>query len=81
MLLAYIKQQLKGLAIHVDITYLTDLRVPDLIERLRHLPRHTFVLLASMAQDAAGTPFKSNEIGPIVAGAANAPVFSYSMPT
>ena len=74
--LAYIKQQLKGLADHLDITYMTDLAMPELLERLRHLPRHTLVLLTSMAQDAAGTRFKSNETGSIVAAAANAPVFS-----
>ena len=50
--------------------------MPDLLERLRHLPGHTLVLLTSIGQDAAGTSFKSNEVGPLVAGAANAPVFS-----
>jgi PAS domain S-box-containing protein len=74
--LAYIKQQLKGLADDVDIAYMTDLAEPELIERLRHLPGHTLVLLTSMAQDAAGTRFRSDEVGPIVAAAANAPVFS-----
>jgi PAS domain S-box-containing protein len=74
--LAYIRQQLKGLAAHVDIAYVTNLAMPELLERLKHLPRHTFVLLTSMAQDAAGTRFKSNESGPMVAAAANAPVFS-----
>jgi PAS domain S-box-containing protein len=51
--------------------------MPDLLERLRHLPSHTLVLLTSMAEDAAGTPFKASEAGPMVAGAANAPVFSF----
>src|SRR6185437_15137387 len=73
---AYIRQQLKELAGHLDITYMTDLAVPELIDRLKHLPPHTLVLLTSVAQDAAGTPFKSNEIGTLVAAAANAPVLS-----
>ncbi len=73
---AYIRQQLKELADHLDITYMTDLAVPELLDRLRHLPPHTLVLLTSMAQDAAGSSFKSSEIGPIVTAAANAPVFS-----
>lgn len=51
---AYIKQHLKGLADHLDIAYMTDLAVPELLERLTHLPRHTFVLLTSIAQDAEG---------------------------
>ena len=73
---AYVKQQLKGLADHFDVTYMTDLAVLDLLERLRGLPRHTVILLTSFSQDAAGISFKSNEIAPMVAAAANAPVFS-----
>jgi PAS domain S-box-containing protein len=72
----YLKQQLQEFADHPAITYLTDLAMPDLLERLRHLPSHTVVLLTSMAQDAAGNRFRANESGPMVAGAANAPVFS-----
>ena len=73
---ASVKQQIKGFTDHLEITYMTDLAVPELLERLKHLPPHTLVLLTSFARDAAGTPFKSNEIGPLVAAAANAPVFS-----
>ena len=50
--------------------------MPDLLECLRHLPSHTVVLLTSVGRDTAGTSFKSNELGPMVADAANAPVFS-----
>ena len=50
--------------------------MPDLLERLRHLPSHTLVLFTAVSQDAAGTRLKSNETGPMVADAANAPVFS-----
>jgi len=74
--LANVKDELKGYEGRVDISYLTDLAMPDLLERLRHLPSNTVVLLTSVGADAAGTGFKSNELGPMVAGAANAPVFS-----
>ena len=73
---ATIKEELKPYEGRLDILYLTDLAVPDLLKRLEHLPDHTLVLLTSVGQDAAGQSFKSNEIGPLVAGAANAPVFS-----
>ena len=73
---ANIKEELKAYERRVDISYLTDLAMPDLLERLRHLPSNTVVLLTSIGADAAGTSFKSNELGPLVAGAANAPVFS-----
>jgi PAS domain S-box-containing protein len=74
--LAVAKQQLKGFADRVDITYMTALAVPELLERLRHLPRHTLVLFTSLSRDAEGTLFTSREIGPMVTASANAPVFS-----
>jgi hypothetical protein len=39
--LTSIKQQLKAFTDHLDITYITELAMPDLLERLRHLPSHT----------------------------------------
>jgi PAS domain S-box-containing protein len=74
--LAAVRQHLRAFTDRVDITYMTDVAMPDLLEHLRHLPNHTVVLLASIGQDAAGTRFKSSETGPMVAAAANAPVFS-----
>jgi signal transduction histidine kinase len=71
-----VKQQLKAFTDHPDITYMTRLAMPDLLERLRHLPSHTLVLLTSVSLDAAGRRFKGNETGPMVSAAANAPVFS-----
>jgi PAS domain S-box-containing protein len=73
--LASIKQELKAFTDHLDITYLTELAMPDLLERLRHLPSHTLVLLTTVSLDAAGTRFTSRDNGPMV-DAANAPVFS-----
>ena len=71
-----VKQQLKAFTDHPDITYITRLAMPDLLERLRHLPSHTLVLLTSVGVDAAGSRFKGNETGTMVSAAANAPVFS-----
>jgi signal transduction histidine kinase/ABC-type uncharacterized transport system substrate-binding protein len=75
-LLAGVKEQLKPLTGHLDITYMTGLAMSDLLERLGHLPPHTLVLLTTVARDATGTGFKSSETGPMVTTAANAPVFS-----
>ena len=72
---AAVKKALKPYEGSLDISYLTDLPVPDLLKRLHHLPNHTLVLLTSVGRDAAGSSFKANEIGPLVAAAANAPVF------
>jgi PAS domain S-box-containing protein len=60
----------------VEISYLTDSAMPDLLERLRRLPSNTIILLTSIGQDAAGTSFKSNESSPLIIGAASVPVFS-----
>ena len=73
--LTSIKQQLKAFTDHLDITYMTKLAMPDLLERLRHLPSHTLVLLATISLDAAGTRFTARDYRPMV-DAANAPVFS-----
>jgi PAS domain S-box-containing protein len=74
---ALLKQQIKGLTDHLEVTYMTNMAVTELPERLKHLPRHTIVLLLSVARDVNGIGYKSNEIGPLVAAAANAPVFSF----
>ena len=50
--------------------------MPALLERLKHLPKNTVVLMTAIGQDAAGTRFTSSETGPMISAAANAPVFS-----
>jgi PAS domain S-box-containing protein len=74
---ANLKQRIKGLTDRLEVTYMTDVAVPELPERLKHLPAHTVVLLLSYSRDVEGNGYKSNEIGPLVAVAANAPVFSF----
>jgi PAS domain S-box-containing protein len=63
----------------LDITYLTDLEMPALLGRLKHLPDRTVVLYTDLEQDAAGTRFISaTQSASMVVSAANAPVFSVS---
>ena len=76
--LALVKTQLKAFEGHLDISYLTELAMPALLTKLRGLPSHSVVLLAAIGQDAEGTRFNSSETGPLIAAAANAPVFSLS---
>ena len=71
-----VKEQLKPFESNLDIVYLTTLAMPDLLDRVRHLPPRSVVLLTTIAQDADGQRFKSSESGPLIAAAANAPVFS-----
>ena len=57
-------------------TYLTDLAMPALIERLKHVPDHTIVYHTSIMQDADGERFiDASQSVPLIASAARAPVF------
>jgi len=71
-----VRERLQPYEKRLDISYWTDFAMSDLLERLKHLPIHTLVLLTTIGQDAAGTRFASSQTGPLVVGAANAPVFS-----
>ena len=71
------RQSLRRYEDRYEFTYLTDLELPDLLERLRHLPDNTIVFYTSLSRDAAGTPFiDAKEVVPMVASMANAPVFT-----
>jgi signal transduction histidine kinase len=60
----------------LEFTYLTDLTMPALLERLKHLPSNTIVYHTAITEDAAGKRFiDSAQSVPLVASAANAPVF------
>ncbi|HEV2732044.1 MAG TPA: ABC transporter substrate binding protein, partial [Terriglobales bacterium] len=60
----------------LEFTYLNDLAMPALLERLRQLPSNTIVFHVSFTQDVQGDRYiDSAQAVPLVAGAANAPVF------
>ena len=72
-----VKQRIHGYESKLDITYLTDLAMPDLLERLKHLPSNTIVYHTSIMQDAAGNHFiDAVQAVPMLARAANAPIFT-----
>jgi PAS domain S-box-containing protein len=74
-----VKKALRGYESRLDITYLTDFTMPQLLEKVKHLPPHTVVLMTDIAEDAAGTKFVgSTQAAPMVLSAANVPVFSLS---
>jgi signal transduction histidine kinase len=73
------RQRLHRYEDSLDFTYLTDLDMPNLLERLRHLPDHTIVLYTHIGEDARGNRYIGATLaGPKVAEAANAPVFGPS---
>jgi PAS domain S-box-containing protein len=70
------KQAFQNYESKLDFIYLTDLTMPVLLQRLKHLPSNTIVYYTSLSQDAAGERFiGSAQSVPLVASAANAPVF------
>jgi PAS domain S-box-containing protein len=76
---AIVQEDLRKYEGRLDLTYLTDLAMPALLERLKHLPVHTIVLFTDLDQDAAGRRFISAiQTASMVIGAANAPVLSMS---
>jgi signal transduction histidine kinase len=76
---AIFQEHLHSYESRLDFTYLTDLKMPTVLERLKHLPDHTILLYMHLGMDAKGTRFiGASQAGPMVANAANAPVFGPS---
>jgi PAS domain S-box-containing protein len=73
---AIARQSLHDYESKLEFTYLTDLSMPALLERLRRLPSNTIVYHTAISQDAAGNRFiDAAQSVPLVTGAASAPVF------
>src|ERR1700756_3920044 len=73
------RERLQSYESTLDFKYLTDSAMPQLLDQLRHLPDHSVVLYLGILRDAAGTQFiDATEAGPMVAQAANAPVFTFA---
>ncbi|MGB6191621.1 MAG: ATP-binding protein [Terracidiphilus sp.] len=70
------KEHLRVYESSLDFTYLTNLDMPSLLKRLAHLPSNTIILHTSLMEDAAGKHFiDASQSVPMIAQAANAPVF------
>jgi PAS domain S-box-containing protein len=73
---AIAKESFRKYESRFEFTYLTDLGMPALLERLKHLPDHTIVYHTSIMQDADGRRFiDASQSVPLVGSSANAPVF------
>jgi PAS domain S-box-containing protein len=76
-LMASIRGSLASYENQLNISFLTDLPFPEMLERLKRLPPHTVVFYAAITRDAAGRQFLgSMESEPQVVASSNAPVFS-----
>ena len=73
---AIAKEGFRSYESKLEFTYLTNLAMPDLLERLKHLPSDAIVYHTAITQDAAGNRFiDSTQAIPLVASASNVPVF------
>ena len=60
----------------LEFTYLTELDMPTLLDRLKHLPNDSIVYHTAMTRDAAGSHFiDAAQSVPLLVGAANAPIY------
>ena len=73
---SFVKTALRSYESRLTLEYLTDLDMPTLLDRLRHLPRHSIVFYTSLSVDAKEQSFiNATQSLPMVARAANAPVY------
>ena len=78
-LTAFVKAELNPYGSRLNISYLTDLPMSKLLERVRHLPNHSIVLYLTFFKDSEGRQFlNSVDVLPQVAAASNSPVFGMS---
>jgi signal transduction histidine kinase len=62
-----------------EFSYLVDMEMGRLLEQLRNLPQNSIVFYTSFFQDSAGNKFlNATKALPLIAAAANAPVFGMS---
>jgi len=70
------KKSFRNYESKLEFTYLTELDVPSLLDRLRHLPNDSIVYHTALTQDAAGSRFiDSAQSVPLIVSAANAPIY------
>jgi signal transduction histidine kinase len=79
MVMSATKNALSSFTANVEITYLTDVSMGGLLKELHNLPDRSLVLYTSFFQDADGHTFvNATKALPMVAAAANAPIFGMS---
>jgi len=78
-LTAFVKAGLNSYENRLDVTYLTDLPMNKLLERVRHLPSHSIILYLTFFKDIEEQEFlNSLDVLPAITVASNSPVFGIS---
>jgi PAS domain S-box-containing protein len=72
-----VRENLRSYETKVEFTYLTDLDILTLCERLQHLPSDAIILYTTISEDSAGKHFINvRQSVPMVAKAANVPIYA-----
>jgi len=72
---ALIRDELRGHPGPVNYSYLTDVSITDLLQRVSSLPPRTVILFVSFAKDVEGRSFLPNSVLAEISRAANAPIY------
>ncbi len=79
VMMAATKEFLTSFQTKTEFSYLDDMEMEKLLEQLRNLPENSIVFYTSFFQDSTGKKFvNATHALPLVASAANAPVFGMS---
>lgn len=79
VVMAATKEFFSALQTKMEFSYLTDMEMGTLLEELKSLPADSVVFYTSFFQDSAGNKFlNATKALPMIASAANAPVFGMS---
>ncbi|HEY6971430.1 MAG TPA: ATP-binding protein, partial [Candidatus Angelobacter sp.] len=70
-------QDFQRFAGKIEFTYLSDLTLADLLDRLGHLPDASIVIYGGMEQDASGHAYIPARLCPLIAYGSNAAVFAW----
>ena len=75
------RENLRNVTKGVDITYLTDLPLSDLIATVKNLPEHSIVLYVwQQSQNARGITLESSDIFASLTTSASAPIYVMTLP-
>jgi PAS domain S-box-containing protein len=72
-----LQPQLRGLAGRLNITYLSDLTLDQLLARVSHLPDHSVIFFITMLQDASGHSYVPANVCSLLGVSANAPLYAF----
>jgi signal transduction histidine kinase len=79
VVMAFTREFFSSSQTRVEFSYLTDMEMEKLLEQLKNLPENSIVFYTSFLQDSVGNRFlNATKALPMVASAANAPIFAMS---